>query len=377
MKGKNRAGKAVAVGSIILNVFIFAIKGFIALQIGSLALLSDAVHSISDSASSAAVYVGLVIGEKPPDEGHPFGHGRADQVAVLAVGIILLFAAISFFTDGIESLLIGPDRLVMARHLYIYIFLTAVAKEIMGEMSYFIGKKSGSESLKADAWHHRADAFTTMLVIGAIYASEIGLVIFDPLVGIGIALILGYFGFSYIKKSTYRLLGSQPSQEVIEEIKNIASEVDGVKSVHSIKVHDYGDKKAISLHMKAKDSTMRSAHDKSHRLKKKLEERYGATAEVHFDPKNIPEKQIADIIQKETDLWSEIEEVHKIKTTEDENEILVSMHLLLPKDISVEKAHSIATDFEKNLEKKISDELKDHVEIQVHMEPDGESIKKD
>ncbi|MEF8873688.1 MAG: cation diffusion facilitator family transporter, partial [Candidatus Thermoplasmatota archaeon] len=315
MKGKNKTGKAVAVGSIVINVIIFGVKVFIGLQIGSLALLSDAVHSISDSASSAAVYVGLAVSEKPPDEGHPFGHGRADQVAVLAVGIILFFAAVSFLTDGIESLLIGPGRLIMAQHLYIYIFLTAVAKEIMGEVSYLVGKKSGSESLKADAWHHRADAVTTMLVIGAIYASEIGLAIFDPLVGIGIALLLGYIGFSYIKKSTHRLLGSEPSQEVLEEIKKIADGLEGIEDVHDIKVHDYGDKKAISLHMKAEESTMRSAHEKSHQLKKRLEERYGTTAEVHFDPKNIPEKQITEIIQRETEAWDEIVEVHKVKIT--------------------------------------------------------------
>ncbi|MFW6145025.1 MAG: cation diffusion facilitator family transporter, partial [Candidatus Natronoplasma sp.] len=327
MKGKNKTGKRVAVGSIVINVAIFAVKGFIALQIGSLALLSDAVHSISDSASSVAVYLGLKVSERPPDKDHPFGHGRADQVAVLAVGIILFFAAISFLAEGIESLLVGPIPLMMAHNFYIYIIFTAVVKEIMGEVSYFVGKKSGSESLKADAWHHRADALTTVLVIGAIYASQIGFPRFDPLVGIGIALLLSYIGFSYIKRSTHRLLGREPSEEIIKEIKRIGENTEGVKGVHDIKVHDYGDRKAVSLHMDAQESSLRSAHERSHDLKKMLEERFDLTAEVHFDPKIIPEKKIVDIIKEEAEKSEKIVEAHQVRVTESQKEIMISMHV--------------------------------------------------
>ncbi len=365
----NKMGRGVALGSMILNGVIFAVKGFIGLQIGSLALLSDAVHTISDSASSLAVYIGLTVSEKPPDEEHPFGHGRADQIAVLAVGIILFFAAISFFSEGIESLLVGPERISIGRNIYVVIFLTAVAKEIMGETSYFVGKKIGSESLKADAWHHRADAFTTLLVLLAIYASDVGFVIFDPLVGVGIAFLLGYVGFKYMKKATYRLLGSKPAKETLEEIEDIATNVPGVKSVHDIKVHDYGDKKAISLHMRGKEDPMRRSHEISHRLKNELEERFGSPAEVHVDPRDIPKKQIMTIIQTEYQRYHDIMDVHKVRITESEDEMLVSMHVLLPKSISVDEAHEICTDFEKSLKEKIESDLKGEVEIQVHIEP--------
>lgn len=369
MAKRKDTGKNVALASVILNVIIFAVKGVIGIQVGSLALLSDAVHSITDSASSGAVYLGLAVGEKPPDEKHPYGHGRAEQVAVLVVGIILFIAALSFFTDGIETIFIGPERLEIARHLYLYILLTAIAKEVMGEVSYFVGKKRGSEALKADAWHHRADAITTMLVIGALYGSEAGILFLDPLVGIGIAFLLGYLGISYVKKSASRLLGDRPSERTLKDIKMIAKNIPGVKGVHNIRVHDYGDRKAISLHMESEDSSLRKAHERSHQLKKILEERFGATAEIHFDPKSLPEKKVRRLITNIAKKKNDILDVHKIRITEDEKKMMVSMHLLLPKTFSVEKGHEIGTDFEEELREKINEMLKDDVEIQVHIEP--------
>lgn len=359
----------MALGSVLLNGVIFGVKGFIGLQIGSLALLSDAVHTISDSASSVAVYAGLKVGEKPPDESHPFGHGRADQIAVLAVGIILAFTALTFLTDGIESLLAGVETISMRRIFYFYIIMTAVAKEVMGEASYLVGKKSGSESLKADAWHHRADAATTVLVIGAIYASQIGLPLLDPIVGIGIALLVGYMGISYIKKSTYNLLGTKPSSDLLEDIETTADEIDGVEGVHDIKVHDYGGKKAVSLHMKMKDGTVRAAHEKSHELKNRLEESVVSTAEVHPDPSSIPTEKIKSLIKNRAEKIEGVLDVHKINISEGEDNILVSMHLVLPKESSIEVGHNIGTGFERDVKEKIQDELKNEAEIQVHIEP--------
>ncbi|MFW5945915.1 MAG: cation diffusion facilitator family transporter [Candidatus Natronoplasma sp.] len=374
MVEENPQGKLVAIVSIILNIGIFIAKLYIGFLIGSLALLSDAFHSISDSASSVAVYIGLAVSEKPADEEHPHGHGRADQIAVLVVGIILLLTALTFLSEGFQSLIIEPQILEMRDRFYFYIFLTAVAKEIIGEVSYFVGKKTDSDPLKADAWHHRGDAITTMLVIGAIYGSEAGLLFLDSLAGIGIALLLGYIGISYIKKSTNRLLGTKPSSQIIDEIKKTASDIEGVKEVHDIKVHDYGKDKAISLHMISNEGTIRSAHKVSHKLEEKLEERFGSTAEVHLDPISIPRGHIEDLIQENVDNYEQVLEAHRIKITESEEKILISLHLVLPDTVSIKDAHDIATKFERDIEMKSDGEIKADIEIQAHVEPEDECL---
>ncbi len=374
MVEENPKGKIVAIGSIVLNIGIFIVKLYLGFLIGSLALLSDAFHSISDSASSVAVYIGLTISEKPADEEHPYGHGRADQVAVLVVGIILLLTAVTFLSEGFQSLIIEPATLNMRGRFYFYIFLTALAKEIIAEVSYLIGKKTNTDSLKADAWHHRGDAITTMLVIGAIYGSEAGLLFLDPLAGIGIAVLLGYIGTSYIKKATNRLLGTKPSSKIIDEIQKIASKTEGVREVHEIKVHDYGKDKAISLHMKSNEGTVRSAHDASHRLEEKLEERFGSSAEVHLDPASMPREKIESLVQENVKKYDKILEAHRIKITESEDKVMISLHLVLPDDISIKEAHDIATQFEKDIERKCKSEIEANLEIQAHVEPEDECL---
>ncbi len=374
MVEENPQGKLVAMGSIILNIGIFTTKLYLGFLIGSLALLSDAFHSISDSASSVAVYIGLAISEKPADEEHPHGHGRADQIAVLVVGIILVLTALTFLSEGFQSLTMEPPTLKMNDRFYIYIFLTALAKEIIAEVSYFVGKRTGTDSLKADAWHHRGDAITTLLVLGAIYGSEAGLQFLDPLAGIGIALLLGYIGGSYIKKSTNRLLGTKPSSQIIDEIEEIASKTQGVKGVHDIKVHDYGEDKAISLHMISNEGTVRSAHEASHRLEEKLEKRFGSNAEIHLDPASMPRKEIENLVQKNVKKYDKILEVHRIKITESQDKILISLHLILPNNVSIKEAHDIATRFEKDVEEKSEDEIEADIEIQAHIEPKDESL---
>ncbi len=374
MVEENPQGKLVALGSIVLNIVIFIVKLYLGFLIGSLALLSDAFHSISDSASSIAVYVGLAISEKPPDEEHPYGHGRADQVAVLVVGIILIITALTFFSEGFQSLAVEPHPLMMSDRFYFYIFLTALAKELIAEVSYLVGKRTGADSLKADAWHHRGDAITTMLVIGAIYGSEAGFLFLDPLAGIGIAVLLGYMGVTYIKKSTNRLLGTKPSSKILEEIEKIASDTKGVREVHRIKVHDYGKDKAISLHMKSNEGTVRSAHDVSHQLEERLEEKFGSTAEVHLDPATMPRKKIESLVQKNVEKYDEVLEAHRIKITESPDKILISLHLVLPDEISIKEAHDVATKFEKDIKRKSEGEIRANIEIQAHVEPEDECL---
>ncbi len=362
-------GKLIALISIAVNIGLFGTKGFIGLGVGSLALVADSLHSFSDSASSLAVYFGLRISEKPPDESHPFGHGRAEHVALLAVGLMLLIAALKFLTDGVMALFGETKPIDMSFTFYVIVGITALIKEAMAEASYIIGKKLNSDSLKADAWHHRSDALTTVLVLASIYATHLGFPFLDPVAGIGISVLLGYIGVKYVKRSTYKLLGTAPSDELINNIKKASISLNGVKDVHDIKVHDYGRDKAISLHMTSEPGVIRKAHEISHRLQDTLEDRFEASVEVHLDPWSPPEKDIREIIDETVKCNEMIKEAHKIKVTESKDKILISMHILVPKDKTVEKAHEDGTDFEEDLKDMLDSKLNIESEIQVHIEP--------
>ena len=363
------SGKLIALISIVVNIALFGTKGFIGLGVGSLALVADSLHSFSDSASSLAVYFGLKISEKPPDESHPFGHGRAEHVALLAVGLMLLIAALKFLTDGAMALVGDTEPIKMSFTFYIIVGITAVIKEAMAEASYIIGKKLDSDSLKADAWHHRSDALTTVLVLASIYATHLGFPFLDPAAGIGISVLLGYIGIKYVKRSTYKLLGTGPSDELVKQIKKTSVSLNGVKNVHDVKVHDYGRDKAISLHMTSEPGVIRKAHEISHKLQETLEDRFDSTVEVHLDPWSPPEKEIKEVIDETVRSNDRIKEAHKIKVSESKDKILISMHILVPQDESVQEAHQDGTNFEDDLKNEFSRKLKIDSEIQVHIEP--------
>ena len=363
------SGKLIALISIVVNIALFGTKGFIGLGVGSLALVADSLHSFSDSASSLAVYFGLKISEKPPDESHPFGHGRAEHVALLAVGLMLFIAALKFLTDGAMALVGDTEPIKMSFTFYIIVGITAVIKEAMAEASYMIGKKLDSDSLKADAWHHRSDALTTVLVLASIYATHLGFPFLDPAAGIGISVLLGYIGIKYVKRSTYKLLGTGPSDELVKQIKKTSVSLNGVKNVHDVKVHDYGRDKAISLHMTSEPGVIRKAHEISHKLQETLEDRFDSTVEVHLDPWSPPEKEIKEVIDETVRSNDRIKEAHKIKVSESKDKILISMHILVPQDESVQEAHQDGTNFEDDLKNEFSRKLKIDSEIQVHIEP--------
>lgn len=191
----------------------------------------------------------------------------------------------------------------------------------------------------------------------------------DPVAGIGISVLLGYIGIKYVKRSTYKLLGTAPSGELIKDIKKTSISLHGVKDVHDIKVHDYGRDKAISLHMTSEPGVIRKAHDISHKLQETLEDKFEASVEVHMDPWSPPESKIKKIIDKTVKSHGRIKEAHKIKVSESKDRLLISMHILVPQDETVDRAHHDGTEFEENLKKALDEELKIDSEIQVHIEP--------
>ncbi len=361
--------KRVALTSISIDIVIFGIKLWIGLAVGSLALLSDAFHTLSDSLSSGVVYVGLKISEKPADESHPFGHGRADQLALLVVGILLVMVAVKFMSDGALALIVGPETISMKKAFFAIIIITAVVKEVMGEISYYVGRRENVESLKADAWHHRSDALTTFLVLAAIYGSQIGFPQLDPVMGMVIAVILGYIGTSYLRKAANKLLGTAPSKELLKDIKRKSTAVEGVRDVHGIKVHDYGDSMAISLHMDPEPGTLKEAHRVTHLLTDILEQKYSASVDVHLDPWEMPEKELTAIVTETVNKRRDVKNAHRISISEGDEGILLSFHVVLPRQKDVSQAHDIASSLETEIETVLKRKLGIPISVPVHIEP--------
>ena len=309
---KVRAGYGALEGwvSIVGNTLLFAIKLIAGLSIGSVSLIADAVHTLSDSATSVVVIIGFKMAKKPSDKEHPFGHGRMEFVATLIVSVLLFIAGVELLEKSIHSI-IHPQAVTASVGIILIIVGTILAKELMSRFSYELGEMIDSKTLKADALHHRTDAVSTVLVVVALVASRFGVNRIDGIMGVFVALIIFYSGYEIAKGAVSSLLGEAPSRETIEEIARLARKHEGVLGVHDIVVHEYGQTRLISLHIEVFDKENASRlHELSEAIEDEVGRKMNGKVVVHVDPINKDHPEYDVIEQTIRKIISEDNRVH-------------------------------------------------------------------
>ncbi len=310
LKVRARYGALEGWVSIVGNTLLFAIKLIAGLSIGSVSLIADAVHTLSDSATSVVVIIGFKMAKKPSDKEHPFGHGRMEFVATLIVSVLLFIAGVELLEKSIHSI-IHPQAVTASVGIILIIAGTILAKELMSRFSYELGEMIDSKTLKADALHHRSDAVSTVLVVVALVASRFGVNRIDGIMGVFVALIIFYSGYEIAKGAVSSLLGEAPSRETIEEIARLSRKHEGVLGVHDIVVHEYGQTRLISLHIEVFDKENASRlHELSEAIEDEVGRKMNGKVVVHVDPINKDHPEYDVIEQTIRKIISEDNRVH-------------------------------------------------------------------
>ncbi|MCD6503261.1 MAG: cation transporter [Euryarchaeota archaeon] len=276
--------------SIVVNVILWAVRLVAGILSGSASLIVDAWHGLSDTSTSVVVIVSSKIASKPPDEDHPYGHGKVTDLASLFMGLMLVFIGLYF---AIESIVAVSSKEVFMRYdMIIYAILTAVvvvpSKAILAYWAKKLGRKYGSTLCIADGSHHMADAFITAFVIvslGLTYILRNPFV--DRIVAIAIAVIVVYEGLKILRDAIRNLTDFVP-RDLVESIKEIVSSIKEISDVHDIRVRNYGGVLFVEfcLHFKEKDIPLVEAHEISHRIEEMIKKRIKNVAEVliHQEP---------------------------------------------------------------------------------------------
>lgn len=269
--------------SIAGNVILFCIKLWAGLVSGSVALIADAWHTLSDSFSSFIMLVGFRISEKPPDKDHPFGHGRAEIVASLIIGCLLMLVGINFLYESVTKL-IQKETAVFGRIAIIVTIVSILVKEAMAQYAFFIGKKTGFISLKADAWHHRSDAISSVIILAGIFLNPY-LWWIDALLGFFVAIIIGYTGLKISREAFAMLLGETPDRDMKRNIIRITNEFSGRDlQHHHFHTHRYGNHTEVTFHIKLEgDMILRESHEMTKNLTRVLEEELNIFATIYVD----------------------------------------------------------------------------------------------
>ena len=273
--------------SIVLNLLLFGIKLFFGVVSNSIALIADAFHTLADMASSAAVVFGFTMASKPADTEHPFGHGRAETIAALCIAILIGFAGFEFLKTSIVRLMY-IEMIQVSKIILAVIIITIILKEAMARLSYSLGETINSDTLKADAIHHRTDMFSSVLVLIAFGGAWVGYPKLDAIMGLGVAGLMLYSGYGIARNAIDDLLGKPVNPETIFDIKSIAMQVAGILNVHDIVVHSYGAHRFISLHIEIPEGrSPEHMHEMADQVEKVLADKMAADVVTHVDPVTV------------------------------------------------------------------------------------------
>ncbi len=273
--------------SIGLNLLLFGIKLFFGLVSNSIALIADAFHTLSDLASSAIVVFGFKMSSKPADTEHPFGHGRAETIASLCIGILIGFAGFEFLKTSIVRLMY-IELIQASKIILVVVIITIILKEAIARLSYSLGETINSDILKADAIHHRTDMLSSILVLIAFGGAWVGYPKLDAIMGLGVAGLMLYSGYGVARSAIDDLLGKPVDLETIYDIKSIAMQVSGILNVHDIVVHSYGAHRFISLHIEIPEGkSPEFMHEMADQVEKVLADKMCADVVTHVDPVTV------------------------------------------------------------------------------------------
>jgi len=270
--------------SIIGNTILFVLKYWAGVVSGSVAILADAWHTLSDSFTSIIVLVSAKISTIPPDEEHPFGHGRANLISAIIIGVLLAVIAFNFLMESFHKLTAG-GKAHYGTVAIVVTTISVVVKELMANISIRASKKVNNKALKADGWHHRSDAFSSLVILGGIFLNPYFWWI-DGALGIVVSLVLFYTSYEVIKEGTYPLLGETPDDEIIKNLKAVINASYGREvHIHHIHIHRYGNHVEMTFHIKLpKEISLQNAHDIVTKMGKAIREQMNIESTIHAEP---------------------------------------------------------------------------------------------
>lgn len=237
--------------SIVCNVLLTAFKliaGFVA---NSAALIADAVHSASDVLGSLIVMIGAVFSHKAPDEAHPYGHEKMECIASILLGNILLLVGIAIGYSGIEKIISGTATKVPGTLALVAAAVSIVVKESLYWYTIVGAKKINSVSLKAEAWHHRSDALSSIGSFAGVLGARLGYPILDPIAAIVISLFILKVAYSIFKESIDRLVDHSCGEVETDKMVEALNTVPGVLGVDDIKTRLFGSRTYVDVEIRA------------------------------------------------------------------------------------------------------------------------------
>lgn len=300
MKKSNKEGKTsdfeavatrVSLVSLVINLCLAAFK-FAAGLIGrSGAMISDAVHSSSDVLGSLIVIVGVRMSEKTSDKDHPYGHERMEYVASLILAYILAAAGLSIGRQAVSSVISGAYETAAAPGTVALVaaVVSIAVKESLFWYTWRNAKRISSGALKAEAWHHRSDALSSVGALIGIGGAQLGVKVLEPAASIVICLFILKVAVDIFRESVDNMVDHACDAETETAVRACAEAQEGVLGVDSLRTRRFGRKIYVDIEIAADgELSLRAAHDIAQRVHDTIERTFPEVKHimVHVNPEN-------------------------------------------------------------------------------------------
>ncbi len=281
--------KSITYLGIAVNIVLSVVKVIVGFLAGSLAMIADGLHSLSDVATDAAVLLGVHLGSKAPDQSHPYGHGRAEtfSAGLIALVLILVGGAMMYYA----TMAIARDEVTTPRlAVLIAAILSIASKEWLYRVTQKVAIQSHSTALYANAWHHRSDALSSVAVVAGFISLEFGFGHGDQVAAIVVGLMIILVGVRIIADCLRELTEGAVDADTIEHIKDIINANSSIRQWHRLRTRTVGREVFLDLHILVDpDLNIAAAHEIAESLENTLHEEITRPVNitVHIEP-DIP-----------------------------------------------------------------------------------------
>jgi cation diffusion facilitator family transporter len=354
----------VAIVSVVASGSLAVAKFVVGVMIGSLALISDALHSVIDLGATLVTLFAVRVADRPPDAEHHYGHGKVESIAALAETALLFLLAGGVAVEAVKRLQSGEAEVVFSYVPFVVLGIEMTVNAWRARALLRVARETKSQALEADALHFASDFFGSIPVIIGLLLSAYGVAWGDPVAALVVALLISVLGIRLGKRTLETLVDTAPSG-VAERVTAIARKVRGVVTAERVRVRQVGPKLFIELEIGVSRTLPLDRVDDLRANVADAITRAMPDAEptVNITPRALDDETVLErvmVIARNRALA-----VHHVTVHTLADKLSVSLDLEVDGNLALSAAHEIAS----GLEAAVREELGPSVEVESHIEP--------
>lgn len=248
-QARHQAMRQTSMVGALVNLILMLAKVFFGIVGQSYALIADGLHSLADLSTDLMVWFAAKYSNQPADKEHPYGHARIETAFTVALGVVLIVTAIGIVVNAVQRVL-NPETLLQPTPIVLLVAAVSIlANEGLYQYTIRAARKFNSGLLKANAWHHRSDAISSIVVLVGVAGSLMGFPYLDAFAALGVALMIAHIGWDQAWRSIRELIDTGMEPKTAAALKNIIANVEGVRGVHGMRSRRMGGVYLLDVHI--------------------------------------------------------------------------------------------------------------------------------